>query len=1058
MAIPGLYTYIPLDGTQSEKIKADEEYLQTLTDFNEVKRSLTTRKGHLTRAKNLVIRDKEYNDKFRLKGKATYERYLETKITLEDRWDMLLNGYRRLLQLLPLQTDEILAQYEETYAVFWDSRDVIDALIEISDPFPQDRPNGQDQIIQQEPREAQPEKVADWAKALKPTTLTETSHASMFQDFEERLFIFFKANKIFKASPQEQREVARQYLSKNLFDIIRNQITPELPVFLTREDEGYVPGEINSMMELLQKEFRSLQPTTNRRLAVFRKKQRAGQSSAAFCSEVVREAQAANMQALTEEDLCSLIIINGLTSNSEVEEVLKNFRAEDELDLQVIIESVKTLEKNKRTTGCVSKESEIFQMSNYKKHEMQKRKNYALENYFCSGCQTRGHTNDRCPQRSNSSSSRGRGQVQSRGQNQNRGRGRGQNHGNSSRGGSSARGQTNRGRGRGHSFSSNRGQNRGNNAQTQNNQPQNPSQNPSQLNTLVEKPHDFASLINFQTREFNTEGKYPSYLNVFTGDEIQPQQLEHPSSSGQVQNRFTMDPMDFNPNVPLFMQMSGPVGPATMRPASEFPPSTSISQEHNHVLDLSLKSASQPVLAPAQEEPIIESEVDVEAIEVPVDPNFMLANQFEDRPKGRPRSKWSKYYNKDRSYRVINKNRKANPEDCIRYFSDQPGMSNVQCRIFAKRGSKAWKRAVVSARYEMLSKGYNKMHKKRFRKIRINDRVLVRSNYGYYNQLGTVIGFLEHDQVYLANSRKQKDRCRSVEIMLDEGGEPVKRAIEHCIPIHALDKHAKKQNLVFTVNNQPFDFTEIEDFVNDPSFIFSLVDTYNESFRTLRGTEIETFTDSYDDMSSCDERPEELIQYLIGKKPNTKKKFSYCPSNNQESVASRISTVNILRKQSSQSTCENSLEKANLAMSEPTNVKFRNDFKKAIEKRPFLEGSCENFLHTESSSDNDIYDDISSLSKFFQKSSNSTEISANDAEGSSAARYFDGAQDGKQESESRAELPSSQPVQASAAAAAATAAASTSSSNQNRPSLKLKLHLPGSSKADSKRFYKSKFL
>ena len=1032
MATPGLYEYIPLDGTQSEKVKDDENSLQTITDYNAVRRSLTTRKGHLTRAKNLVIRDKDYNDKFRLKNKVTYERYLETKVTLEDRWDMLLNCYRRLLQLLPLQTDTILEEYEESYEVFWNSRDVVDTLLAISDPFPQNRQNGQDQNDQVEPREAQPEKVAEWAKALKPTTLTETSHASMFKDFEERLFIFFKANKIFKASPQEQREVARQYLSKNLYDIIRNQLTPELPVFFSRDEEGYVPGEINSMMELLEKEFKSLQPTTNRRLDVFRKKQRAGQSSAAFCSEVVREAQAANMQALTEEDICSLIIINGLTSNTEVEEVLKNFRAEDELDLQVIIESVKTLEKNKRTTGCVSKESEIFQMSAYKKQEMEKRKNYALENFYCNNCNTKGHTTDRCSQRSNNSSNRGRGQGQNRG----RGNGRGQNHGHSNRGGSSNRGQPNRGRGRGYSFS-NRGQNRGHHTQSQNNKPQ----NNSQVNTLVQKPNELASLINL-----NTEGKTPSYLNVLTGDKTE--EPEQSSSSALVQNQFSqfaMDPMDFNPNIPLFMQMSGHSRPPPMTPAPELSdPIASTSQEHDYVLDLS-KSANEP----------IETETGVETVEITVDPTNFPTQYLEERPSGMPRNKWikaqtyNKYYYKNCKHRMNNRNRKANHKDCIRYFSDQAGMNNVQCRIFAPRGSKAWKRAVVSARYELLSKGYLAKHKQKFRKLRINDRVLVRSNFGYYDKVGKIIGFLEHDNIYLDNSRKEKDRCRSVEILMDDGNR-VKRAVEHCITLHALDKHAMKNNLIFTVDNEPFDFSTIEEVAKDPTFIFSLVDAYNEP--TKKFTESEIFTDSYTDMSSCDERPDEVIKYLKNKRPKGKKRFTTYPKNEtvQDAILSRRKTVNILRKPSSNSALDNPYEEAYLTTPKTNFVGFqpkkseakskkktfsshflpmKNDIEKAIEKRPFLEGSCENLLpifNQESSSDSETFDDISNISEYFQDASKSKVNSAQAAEASAAARDFDGAQEGTLESESRAELPSSQPIQASAAAT------SSFSSSQNK--------------------------
>ena len=177
---------------------------------------------------------------------------------------------------------------------------------------------------------------------------------------------------------------------------------------MNTDDENYIDDEENSVMELLQNEFRRLHPTITRRLALIKKSQRAEQSSLAFLSEVKRDALSANLRDVDEQALTCMILINGLSSEELRAELLDLFEVDEDLTLATIESGIRKYEANKKTTDYVQgRKSDLFQVSNYKnkKSERQRRKEYALANYFCDKCQQKGHTMDRCHQEDSEDSS-----------------------------------------------------------------------------------------------------------------------------------------------------------------------------------------------------------------------------------------------------------------------------------------------------------------------------------------------------------------------------------------------------------------------------------------------------------------------------------------------------------------------------------------------------------------------------------------------------------------------------------------------------------------------------
>ena len=234
---------------------------------------------------------------------------------------------------------------------------------------------------------------------LKPNNLTEESLPQQFFDFNERLNIYMSANGILQLTFAEQRQIARSFLSTQLWNLIRDRITPNMPVFMAKDDQNYHEGEENSLMELLENEFRRLHPTVTRRLALIKKTQRAEQSSLAYLSEVKRDAISANLRDVNEEALTCMILINGLSSEDLRSELLDLFDVDQDLSLATIEAGIRKYEANKRTTTYVQnrKSSDLFQVSNYKKGQRQARREYALANYHCKKCDAPGHTSSRCP-------------------------------------------------------------------------------------------------------------------------------------------------------------------------------------------------------------------------------------------------------------------------------------------------------------------------------------------------------------------------------------------------------------------------------------------------------------------------------------------------------------------------------------------------------------------------------------------------------------------------------------------------------------------------------------
>ena len=282
---------------------------------------------------------------------------------------MVVNAYRRILQVIVLDKQTFMTQFEEVEKVYYQARDIIDNLLALADPNPK---------VTQAAASNNAASNKGLSKSaldtLKPEGITEQSLPHTVFDFSERLRIYMNANGILQLPFAEQRQIARSFLSSQLWSLIRDRITPEMPVFLDTDAPNYIDGEENSVIELLHSEFRRLHPTVTRRLDLMKKSQRAEQSSLAFLSEVKRDAISSNLRDVDEEALTCMILINGLSCENLRSDLLDLFDVDQDLSLATIEGGIRKYEANQKTSSYVQnrKSSDLFQVSNYKKSQRQR--------------------------------------------------------------------------------------------------------------------------------------------------------------------------------------------------------------------------------------------------------------------------------------------------------------------------------------------------------------------------------------------------------------------------------------------------------------------------------------------------------------------------------------------------------------------------------------------------------------------------------------------------------------------------------------------------------------
>ena len=474
------------------KTLEDAQSLSTVKDQAELERKITARRGWVTKGLNRIELDKKYHEQFKIQGKESQSRFTESKTFLEVRMAMLVNAFRRIITIIVLDKQTFMDQFDEVQEAYFKGRNVIDALIDWATPR---------QSVSAVPNAAIPKGLSKGTlDTLKPQNINENSLPQTLFDFNERLRIYMSANGILQLAKQEQQQIARSFLSVQLWNLIRDRITPEMPIFMDKGDEHYIDGEENSMMELLENEFRRLHPTVTRRLALMKKAQRAEQTNLAFLSEVKRDSTAANLRDVDEEALTCMILINGFRSEDLRSELLDLFEVDEDLSLATIESGIRKYEATRKISSYVQgRKSDLFQVSNYKKGQHKAKRENAQSQIVCNNCRQKGHIAARCP-------SKGQGRP---GRSMTRGGGRGKGQGRPSYStGKHARSQS-RGRFQGKS--------QNNSGKGQKGQKGFKGKSSSHLRSLTQNDDGSSSNDDDESvQETDDRGRYVSYLKVMT--------------------------------------------------------------------------------------------------------------------------------------------------------------------------------------------------------------------------------------------------------------------------------------------------------------------------------------------------------------------------------------------------------------------------------------------------------------------------------------------------------------------------------------------------------------
>ena len=369
----------------STKIDKDVDYICSINEETKLGFCISSRKAWLTQAFNRVTKDEIYSKAFKIKGTQSHNRYKDTLQFLEERMGMLVNAYRRHLQLFPLVQKTTLDEFTKIEDTYWKNRDVLDQLLDSTDSTVCTAPAPTSSSTN--------DSVPKAASELKPDQLTENSMPQAFVDWVDKAKVYFSANKLLARPNSEQIQYARSFMSSQLWHLVRDKITPEMPVFKDKTDASYVENEMNCLIDVLEKEFLRLHPTITRRLEIFKKRQRADQSSLAFASELKRDALAANLSAITEEDIICILLLNGISNDSLRREILDAFDIEDKLSISELEHEIRKWEANRRTNNYVQgRSSDLFKLSSYKKQQnLQKR-----SNIICHKCGEPGHIAPHC--------------------------------------------------------------------------------------------------------------------------------------------------------------------------------------------------------------------------------------------------------------------------------------------------------------------------------------------------------------------------------------------------------------------------------------------------------------------------------------------------------------------------------------------------------------------------------------------------------------------------------------------------------------------------------------
>ena len=365
-----------------------EDNVQTIKD------SLRARKGHLTRALGLVVRDQTFDRDTNSKGNYFADRYKNTLVIVRDRFQKVENAYSRLKILDEDNEETYETQQNADEDRFLQARDDLQKLIANALGAQQAQPQNAvaegNNLGRNQPLKA--------AQDLKPPVLEESMTPQLFADWKARIQNYFNANGLVQRPAVEQQQYARAFISPSLWADLETHVEAEMHVIAEAPADGAQGGDPpRTLLDLVEDEYKRIYPLVTRRLNLFRKSQRSDQSALSFCMELKRDLIAADARALQENDILTCLLIKGIKSQALRKELLENFDDEGNCEFRTLEQEIRKFESMSRTSDFVTgkEQSNAYKLSSYKKEK----RNSRIEKdskVTCSFCKKKNHSSDEC--------------------------------------------------------------------------------------------------------------------------------------------------------------------------------------------------------------------------------------------------------------------------------------------------------------------------------------------------------------------------------------------------------------------------------------------------------------------------------------------------------------------------------------------------------------------------------------------------------------------------------------------------------------------------------------
>ena len=154
------------------------------------------------------------------------------------------------------------------------------------------------------------------AEMLKPKFKLSFKHKPLEQkEWMEDFYSYCRISRILDSTPEVGQVFLRRFLCRDVWVRIKMDFDSDTPVWSPDKN-------VETCLSILEKHFLVHYPLIRRRMEFFNLRQKQGQSSSSFLSDLKRFSEVAKAEDMTSDDIVVVIFLNGLNSESMRQEIV----------------------------------------------------------------------------------------------------------------------------------------------------------------------------------------------------------------------------------------------------------------------------------------------------------------------------------------------------------------------------------------------------------------------------------------------------------------------------------------------------------------------------------------------------------------------------------------------------------------------------------------------------------------------------------------------------------------------------------------------------------------